>query len=125
MNYEVNGHEVLETEEVVTPNQTATVRRHYCFARKIVISGQNTVIVNAALPLSVKWQDWQNNDLLEEVSEINITVTGPAQTTDFTLTPIVGQAEFDLVFPATGIYKIQANAGFPCDAVELEVVVSG
>lgn len=123
MNYQVLGHEVLSVEQVITPNQTATVRRHHCFAKKLVISGLSTATVNVALPLTVKWQDWQGNTLAGEASEINIVVTGPAQTAESTLTPVNGQAEFDLVFPVAGVYKIEADAGFPCDAGELEVTV--
>lgn len=125
MNCEVDGYEVLEVEEVVTPNQTATVRRHFCFAKKLVISGQNTAIVNASLPLSVEWQDWQGKKLAEENSEIEIMVSGPAQPTEFKLNPFSGVAEFDIIFPVAGTYVVKTGAGFPCDAGELEVVVSG
>lgn len=124
MNYQVDGHEVLSVEQVVTPNQTATVRRHHCFAKKLVISGLSTATVNAALPLLVKWQDWQGSALAGETSEINVAITGPAQTAESTLTPVNGQAELELVFPVAGVYKVRASAGFPCDIAELEVTVN-
>lgn len=122
--YEIDGYEVLTVEQVDTGNQIATVCRHYAFTKKLVVSGSLNALINTDTPFNAKWQDWQGNDLPEELSNIVITVTGPAQLTEFTLNPVNGQANFDLVFPVAGAYEIQVSAEFPCDTEKLGVTVN-
>lgn len=96
----------------------------FTLPNKLTVLGPTFGIINQIISLTVKWQDWQGNDLITEKNSIFVNVTGPAQPTAFTLAPVNGQAEFDLVFPVAGVYKIEASADFPCDAGVLEVTVS-
>jgi len=122
--YEIDGYEVLIVENVDTGNQVAIVRRHYAFVKKIILSGESQTVVGVTLPIVVKWQDWQGNDLVEETSNIKIIVTGLGQPMEQTLTPVNGQTEFDFESSIAGTFIIQTEADFPCDFAELEVIVN-
>lgn len=118
------GDEILMIEEVETETQVAVIKTHYCWAKKLVISGSKVTMIDALLPLSVAYQDWQGNPLPDENRPIYITVVGPGQAQELILTPVDGQAEFDFVSAVAGTFIIRATAEFPCDPAEIEVVVS-
>jgi len=125
MQFEVVGDEVLSVEEVVTSSQTAIVKRHYKFLKQIVLNTTTNITnINVPIQITVKWQDWQGNDLLEETSDIKITITGTGQSAEQTLTPANGQIEFDFESSVAGTFIIQTGVDFPCDFAELEVIVN-
>lgn len=118
------GDEILTIEEIQTETQLATIKTHYCWAKKLVISAGGATTVSTPLPVIVTYQDWQDNPLYDENRPIHISVTGPGQAQELVLIPTNGQAEFDFVSAVSGTFKIQATAEFPCDPAEIEVVVS-
>lgn len=122
--FEAHGDETLVVEEVETENQAAIVKTHYCFAKKLVISGSGAAAVGSLLPVIVAYQDWQGNSLPDENRPIHVSVTGPGQAQKLVLTPVNGQAEFDFVSEVPGAFVIRATAEFPCDPAEVEVIVN-
>lgn len=124
MNYEIIGDEVVNIEQVKTATQVVTIKTHYCWTKKLVISCKNEAKINAPITVTVFYYDWQNNPLPEENRPIRITVTGPGKVQDLILIPTNGQAEFDFISEIPGTFKIQATAEFPCEPAEIEVVVS-
>lgn len=122
--FERVDNEIMRIEEVITETQVAIVKTHYCWAKKLIISGCSATATNTPLPITVVYQDWQDNPLPDENRPIKITITGPGQPTELVLNPVGGQAEFDFVSEVAGTFKIRATAEFPCDSAEIEVTVS-
>lgn len=65
--------------------------------------------------VTAAYVDWQGEPMTDEDRPILVNITGTV-TQELTLTPVGGQATFDL--PPAGCV-IQARADFPCDAAEL------
>lgn len=108
MNYEQIGDEILAVTEDKTASQTAIVRQHYCYAKKLVIEGANTVSVNNPTTLTVKLKDWQDNLLLENITvNINISQDGAIVHTDV-VSLVDGQAEFSFISEITGAFTVTA-----------------
>jgi len=122
--FEQLGDEILRVEDVTTKNQIAIIKSHFCLAKKLAVEGPESAIVNNAVSITAKYQDWQNNPLSDENCPIHITVTGPGQAQELVLTPTNGQAEFDFVSEVPSTFIIRATAEFPCGPAEIEVVVS-
>lgn len=123
--YMLNPDNPLEIIDRWSISDGAVCGTHHCWAAKLVIVGADTVAVNTPLPLAVSFQDWQDNPLPDENRTIKITVTGPGQPAELTLTPVNGQADFDFASDVSGSFFLRATATFGCDSGELEVVVNG
>lgn len=118
----INPLEILDRWS--TPDGT-TIGTHYCWDRKLSVSGPSAGTINTAIPYTATYKDWQNVSLASENRQVTIKITGPAQPSTLILTPVNGQANFNLNFPVTGTFKIHAEAVFAeCDFAEMEVVIS-
>jgi len=95
-----------------------TVRTHHCFAKKLVIEGNNSVAVDTPLPLTVRLLDWQGSPLNDSL-EVRVTARGVT----ITLELVEGVGEFDFASPVADVFEIQAQAD-RCDEGVMEVTVS-
>lgn len=125
---EIVGHEVLQVEEIITPSQTAIVKTHFAFLKRINLNAPATnVTINTPLVITGQWQifNLEQNAYVDDPDEsrnVLLTITGTGQPVEITLTPINGKIEFEFESPVAGTFKIRAEAS-KCGAGELEVVV--
>ena len=110
---------VYDVSEVETNTQTAIVRTHHCFARKLAIEGDNTVAVNAELELTIKLYDWQDQPVTDEPKEVTVQVSGQ----ETVLNLVSGEAVFDFISETVGVFKISAMSS-NCDEAIFEVTVN-
>lgn len=118
------GDEILQCETIDTGYQIIKICTHHCFTRKIVATCEGQTTINTPITITLQYMDWQNNHLSDENRPVKVCVTGPGKTQELVLTPTNGQAEFDFVSEVPGTFTIKAEAEFPCDIAEIEVVVS-
>lgn len=102
--YEQIGDEIFMSREDITEKQTVIIREHYCYAKKLVIEGSNTTVLNAALPLTVKLLTWEDQPVLESL-DIKVTVGDQ----EITLSLIDGAVVFDFVSAIAGEFTIMAQ----------------
>lgn len=64
--YEVNGHEILKVEEVVSKNQKAVIKYHYGMLNKVKLSvNKVTIQANGSDTATITLQ-WQKFDIEQE-----------------------------------------------------------
>lgn len=116
--YEQIGDEIIIATEDITEQQTAIIREHYCYAKKLIIEGSNTTVLNVALPLTVKLLTWEDQPVLESL-DVRVTVGDQ----EITLSLLDGKGVFDFESAIAGEYIITVQ--YPnVDSAEKVVTVS-
>lgn len=110
---------VYDVTEVQTSVQTAIIRTHHCFARKLVIEGNSTVSMNTELELRVKLYTWQDALITDEQKEVKVQISDQ----ETVLNLVSGEAVFDFISETVGVFKISAMSS-NCDEAIFEVTVN-
>jgi len=110
---------VYDVTEVQTSVQTAIIRTHHCFARKLVIEGNSTVSMNTELELRVKLYTWQDALITDEQKEAKVQISDQ----ETVLNLVSGEAVFDFISETVGVFKISVVAS-NCDEAVFEVTVN-
>lgn len=94
----------------ITYENDKEISRSIVTAIKVVeIAGATNGTVGVALPVTIKYMDWEGNSLPAENSTIHVSITKAGEEVGtIDLQPVNGVAELDLDFTTTGKYQIKA-----------------
>ncbi len=119
-----NG-QVLRIREVTTKTQTAVVKEHYAWERKVAISTNSAQInIGDAAVIKFEWQKFNINDGMHKNDPTkNVPITAKINGQEVELIPENGQTILEFSSDEPGTYEITTTTtALETDTITVEVV---